>query len=231
MRSLPSRRLACALLTCAIVACSPAGDRVAASLLDSQLTEKYHQCVPLGWTLGLTTSSYYPGYNATKTEEGVWLQALWVAVIPKRDLGRPPARTVHAILDELTALGLLERIDLRDRLRYHLSARGSRYFYNENRLGDNSEHWPYMCYSRIVPQQVVWQVTRRLNDGVEHVAHVWWRATPPQTWVTPFLRAHSVVLNPTEEPAVATVFVRTDNSIAAKLEFSLPSVVDRSAWR
>jgi hypothetical protein len=231
MRSLPSRRIACALLTCAIVACSPAGDRVAASLLESELTEKYHQCVPLGWTLGLTTSSYYPGYNATKTEEGVWLQALWIAVIPKRDLRRPPARTVRAILDELTGLGLLERIDLRDRLRYRLSARGSQYFYDENRLGDNSERWPYLCYSRIVPRQIVWSAPSRRNDGVEHAAYVWWRATPPQPWVTPFLRAHSVILNPTQEPAVAKVFVRTDRSIFAKREFSLPSVLDRSAWR
>ncbi|MDB5043035.1 MAG: hypothetical protein JWN27_3761 [Candidatus Eremiobacteraeota bacterium] len=230
-RRLASRRIACALLSCAIVACSPAGDRVAASLLESDLTEKYHECVPLGWTLGLTTSSYYPGYNATTTEEGVWLPALWIAVIPKRDFRRPSARTVRAILDELTSLGLLKRIDLRDRLRYHLSERGSRYFYNENRLGDNSEHWPYMCYSRIVPLQIVWRAPSRRNDGVERVAYVWWRAMPPQPWVTPFLRAHSVVLNPTQEPAVATVFVRTDRSIAAKLVFSLPSVVDRSAWR
>jgi hypothetical protein len=51
----------------------------------------------------------------------------------------------------------LERVDLRDRFRYHLSDSGSQYFYNENRLGDNSERWPYMCYSRIVPQQIVWK--------------------------------------------------------------------------
>jgi hypothetical protein len=157
---LTARRIACALLSSAIVACSPTSDRAAVSLLQTDLRE-------------------------TTADKGAWLQALWIAVIPKRDLEQSPARTVHAVLDELTALGLLERIDLRDRFRYHLSDRGSRYFYNENRLGDNSERWPYMCYSRIVPQRIVWKTSSRRNDGVEHVAYVSWRTTSPQTWVTP----------------------------------------------
>jgi hypothetical protein len=219
---------AAALLT----SCGGGNDRAILSALRADLTEQYHECIPLGWSpVVLRAGRYYPGYDATTLDAGAWLQAIWIAVVRKND-ARPAVHGVQRVLDELTRIGMLDRIDLGDRLRYHLTAHGTAFYYDEDRYGDNTERWPYMCFSRIRPDHIIWRHAQTAAPGgapVERVAFAW-TASPPNEWVTPLLRSRGVVLSPVASPAVATLVRAGDRWTVAKIDFSLPVVEDPSAW-
>jgi hypothetical protein len=177
----------------------------------------------------LTTTSYVPGYDATSSDAGGWFQALWIAVIRKRDLSLPTARRTRTILDELTRLGMLKRIEFSDRFRYHLTTRGSDYFYDQNELGNNSERWPYMCFSRVIPERIAWERPSSADAGHLRVAFTW-KPVPVGAWMTPRLKPYGVVLTPTMSPTVATLVRRREQWVVASMDVSYPSVANRAAW-
>ncbi|MBV9440440.1 MAG: hypothetical protein JOZ24_10655 [Candidatus Eremiobacteraeota bacterium] len=218
------RAIAVLALMLAAAGCARSPDDALAVALRARLAQQYHDCLPLGWQpVVLPSGSYYPGYDASTTEEGVWLQALWIGTVRKRDLAYPGVARTQRVLDRLVRLGLLARIDLRDRARYHLTMRGAQYYYDDDGLGANVEHWPYLCFTRLVPERIAAQA------GAGRATFTW-HTDEFDDWMTPELRPYAIALAPTRDPAVAQVVTRSDGSLLAKLTGALPSVDDRGAW-
>lgn len=212
-----------AALAFAVPGCGSSEDARFAASLRSRLANQYHQCVPLGWRpVVLPWGGYYPGYDASTVEDGVWLQALWIGTMRKRDEMLPDVHRTAHVLDGLVQRGLLERIELRDRFRYHLTPRGARYYYDDDRFGNNPEHWPYLCFSRLVPERIV------ADARSGHVTFVWSDETV-DAWATRELQRYAIVLAPVVNPAA--IIVRPHGrSLNARYALPLPSVVSRSAW-
>ena len=236
-----TRRWICALFAAALLtACARTDDRAILGMLRTQLAKQYHECVPLGWSPVPNVGTYYPGISVTVQENGVWLPAVWVARVRRHDLARPDVRTAAAVLDELTRKGVLERTPVRDGFRYRLTRVGWDFYYDENDYGNNPDHIPYLCYSTIVPQRVVWSEParrERSRDG-SHDEDVFraafaWRQSPVAAWANDaFLRTHSVTMGPTENQLTATFANRHGEWIIVQLGTPTPTgrVVDPSAW-
>ena len=111
--------------------------------------------MPLGWSPVAVAGTYYPGTSVTLYEEGVWLPAQWIGRVRARDLARRDVRTISGVLNELARAGMLVRDNARGGTRYHLTAAAAPFYYDENDYGNNPDHIPYLCYSTIVPQQVL----------------------------------------------------------------------------
>jgi hypothetical protein len=145
------------------------------------------------------------------------------------------------VLDELARIGMLKKESGWSAERYRLTARAIPYFFAESQHGNNPEALPYLCYSTIVPQRIVWtEAVRTERIGVvPRDAHVFeaafeWTASPIAAWANDaVLRAHSVVLSPTRSPSVATFVQDGRNWNLAKLGPSEPPlgrIVDLSVW-
>lgn len=207
--------------------------RQLASTIDAQ----FHECVPLGWYPDTRPwRGYVPGYNADVAEEGVLFQALWVGVVPARTLNDPHAVAVKAVLDEFTRLGLLVRHEIPGAFRYNLTPEGQRYYYERNNLGNNVEYWSYLCFSRLHARDVAWASRRsrtRGTSGDDVTARIrfTWEPAADAPWVTPFVKAHAVELNPTSSPAEATArrYASGDWGLM-NVDFSFPLVEDPAAW-
>ena len=234
------RLAAAALAATGLAACSRAGDGAVLATLRTELANQYHACVPLGWTPVPVAGTYYPGTSVTLYEQGVWLPALWIGRVRTRDLARPDVRAASAVLSELTRVGMVDSEPFHGGIRYHLTTAAQPYYYDESDRGNNPDHVPYLCYSKIVPQGVVTtdSVRRgRLRYG-SHDEDLFralfvWTPSPAAPWANDaFLRRHSVKLGPAESPVIAT-FVRSRGDWAVA-ELSAPSpvarVVDASAW-
>lgn len=236
-----ARRWLCALLVAALLtACARTDDRAILGMLQTQLAKQYHECVPLGWTPVPNAGTYYPGVSVTMEENGVWLPAVWVARVRRRDLARPDVRTAAAVLDELTKKGLLIRTTTPGASRYRLARIGWDFYYDENDYGNNPDHIPYLCYSTIVPQRVIASEParhERLPDG-SHDEDVFratfaWTPSPVAAWANDaFLRSHSVALGPAETPVTATFANRHGAWTIVQLSTPTPlgRVVNASAW-
>lgn len=204
-----------------------------ASTIDAQ----YHECVPLGWFPDSRPwRGYFPGYNADVTDKGAAFQALWVAVLPART-DDPHAVAIETVLDELTRLGLVAREALPGHLRYHLTREGEPYFYEDNRLGNNVEAWPYLCFSRLHARDVAWASRpskggKAYGNAVTARIRITWDPAVDAPWATPFVKAHAVLLNPTSSPAAATVHRRSDGTWGvARFDFAFPLVENPAAWK
>lgn len=228
----------------ALAACAPNDPRVVIRELRSELAQQYHECVPLGWNPVPVAGTYYPGANVVVEEEGngeVWLPALWIARIPKRLRARDAGvRAAGGVLDELVRGGMIRRAGGLGGATYRLAPDAIPFFFSENALGSNPPAYPYLCYSTIVPQRVVATDpihTERLPSGVDvQVFHATftWTASEPAAWArSDFIRRHSVVLGPDENPLSAEL-VRGDGGWhVAALRGPIsqqPHVVDASVW-
>jgi hypothetical protein len=236
-----ARHWTCALLAAALLtACTRTDDRAILSMLQTQLAKQYHECVPLGWAPVPNAGTYYPGVSVTVEENGVWLPAVWVAHVRSHDLTRPDVRTAAAVLDELTAKGMLVRTTAPDGNRYRLARAGSDFYYDDNEYGNNPDHIPYLCYSTIVPQRIMSTEPPRRErlPGASHDDDVFraafaWTPSPAAAWANdPFLRTHSIELGPTESPATATFANRHGDWTIVQLSTPTPEghVVNPSAW-
>ena len=187
-------------------ACSPTNHRVVLRELRHQLAAQAHECIPLGWTPVPVDASFYPGYTAQYQDERSWLAPLWLGSIRNSDLKSVQARTSAAILDALARVGMVQRIAVPGGSHYRLTVAAMPYFYARNDYGNNPDAIPYLCYSTIVPDHVVWSdsIQRNARRGVFHAVFTW-HASPPAPWAgDAFLRAHSVVLVPFSQTVVAT---------------------------
>jgi hypothetical protein len=204
---------------------------------ESTIDQQFHECVPLGWFPDSRPwRAYFPGYNGEVTDKGALFQALWVGVVPERTLDDPHATAVKSVLDELTGLGLLERHELPGAFRYTVTHEGQQYFYERNRLGNNAEGWPYLCYSRLHVKELTW--ASRPSKGADArgvlTARIrfTWEPKGEAPWATPFVKAHAVELNPTSNPAEATVRRYPNGKWRlTELDFAFPLVEHPSAWK
>jgi hypothetical protein len=227
----------------ALTACAPNDPRVVIRALRSELAQQYHECVPLGWNPVPVAGTYYPGANVVVEEQGqgrVWLPALWIARIGDRQLTRADVRATAELMNVLAREGMLDRQTGRGGSTYRLSGSAIPYFFSENAHGTNPPAFPYLCYSAIVPQRVVATDpihAERLPGGVDAQAFhatFTWTASEPAAWArSAYVRAHSVVLGPSENPLTAEL-VRTDGGwhvVTLRGPTSQqPHVVDASVW-
>ncbi|MGZ3550991.1 MAG: hypothetical protein ACXVAL_02745 [Vulcanimicrobiaceae bacterium] len=200
--------------------------------LNSDLSEQYHECVPLGWDpVPVETRYYYEGYTSEYWEEGVWLHPYWLGLIHTSDLSDPNVRAAYYVLNALTRAGMLERTSATGASFYRLTPRAIAYYFESNGFGNNPEHWSYLCYSRIVPRRVVW--TKGVKDSLFRVAFEWSVSARAQWANDPFLRRHSVLLPPLSSPAVA-VFAKSGDwwhiTQLVTPTAMLPRTVDPAVW-
>lgn len=176
----------------------------------ARLEGSYHDCVPLGWyPERLATGRYFPSVNLDIAIAEGPFQALWVGIVAPGAERDARVASVKAVLDQLVDAGLLSRTDDPRGLRYNVTKYGQRFYYDEFDVSGNSEDWPYVCYSKLHVTGVRWDARYPDTPGparsvTKHIL-VAWRAQDTAPWASPFLRAHSVELAPTTEPASAIV--------------------------
>ena len=225
----------------ALNACSPTSHWFVMHTLRTQLALQYHECVPLGWDPVPVAGTYYPGYSAELQDTNSWLPALWLGSIHTSDLRQPDGRAAYEVLNELVRVGMLERKQVAAAFHYRLTLRAVPYYFDDNEYGDNPEHWPYLCYSRMVPTQVVWnQAIReeRYGEGSQQAeafrVAFEWQPSPVPLWANDAtLRSHSVILAPRRIRVIAK-FIKRDRQWAIDNLYSSapfqPYVVDASVW-
>jgi len=236
------RLLPLVLLSAAMAACAaPTSDAAVLRALRTQLAQQYHECVPVGWTATTVAGTYYSGSSAEYRDTS-WIAPLWLGTVSRRDLQRREMRTASAILDALARAGLVDERHALGRSFYHLDVRALPYYYEDNGYGNNPDHWPYLCYSAIVPERIVWTQaphleSRRDGSGDVQTFRVafQWVAGPRAPWAKdPVLRAHSVVLSPTKNPVVVKFEQLNGTWQIVNLYTPFPDfprVVDASAWK
>lgn len=234
--------LVCALLGAATQAgCARGDDAVVLPKLQAQLAQQYHACVPLGWNPVPAAGTYYPGTNVVLQEQGVWLPAMWIARINARGLHRPDVRAIREVLDKLAQLNLLSREPRGNSVTYRLSESGLTYFFYDSRYRNNRVRIPYLCYATMIPDRVLRRSVPRLEqlrdrpgETLTFRADYTWHASPPAPWARdPFIRSHSVMLVPTQSPAVATFVKDGDDWRIERLAAAEPGlgrIVDPSVW-
>jgi hypothetical protein len=203
----------------------------------SMVDQQYHECVPLGWypdPLGAT--GYIPSYNTNVASTDTAFQAYWVGVIPKNALDNHRAVAIKQVLDELTRVKMLVRRDEPEDFRYTLTHEGVRNLYEENDLGNNNEHWPYECFSRLRATNVVW-ATRpardngTFGDAITAQVRLTWVPGEVAAWATPSLRSHAVTLPPLLSPVRATAYRFRDGTwTLAQIDFDFPTIEHPAAW-
>jgi hypothetical protein len=226
------RTIAVALLL--LAACSPTNHRVVLRELRAQLGAQPHACVPLGWVPVAAGQSFYPGYTAQYQDVRSWLAPLWLGSLHAADLRDAQAKTSFAIMNDLVRKGMMQRITVPGGYHFRLTVAAMKFFYAQNDYRNNSEAWPYLCYSNIVPDRVIW--TRRIPDDANRPAFkagFQWHAGEDAPWAGPFLRAHSVILPPLSHLAVATFVKDQDDWLVWRLSSQsneLPRLADSGAW-
>jgi len=231
-----------ALITCfAIAACAANDKRVVLKALNAQLAEQYHQCGPVGWDpVPVLAGVFYPGYSAEYIPEIKWLPAQWIGTVRTKYLAEPEIRASFDVMNELVRAKMLERNAVPGGFRYNLTESALDYYWEHDRYRDNSGGQPYLCYSRIIPERVLWaQPLHVEKDSDGHPIQVFrakftWRPSPDADWAnSAALRSHSVVLPPIESPAIAK-FVNVDGDWMIQNVYAptpaLPRVADASVW-
>ena len=224
--------------TIALASCSAIGGRGMLHDVRDQFAEQYHACVPLGWIPERAADAYVPGYSAVTQDAGAWFQATWIAVIRDADLSDARARSVAAVLNALVTDGLIARSRHATLTRYHLTPRGARYYYDANHLGNDVEGWPYLCYSRKIPQRILSRTPAPITEGASArdtgeamLVTFAWTVDEPAAWSTdPVARAHTVVLTPAASPVQALVVNRDGRWRIERLARSEPRIADAAAW-
>jgi hypothetical protein len=204
-----------------------------ASTIDGQ----YHECVPLGWFPDSRSwRAYFPGYSADVVDRGVMFESLWVGIIPEHKLNDPHVAAVKSLLDELARLGMLTRHEIPAAVRYNLTREGALYYYERSDLGNNSEQWPYLCFSRLHARDVAWTSRPSAHGGGRYAdvtarVRFSWEPSEDAPWATPFVKAHAVELSPTKSPAEATALRFYDGRWGLRnVDFAFPLVENPGAW-
>ena len=220
-------------------ACAPTDARVILKNVQTQLANQYHECVPLGWAPVPVAGTYYPGYSIEASDERAWLKALWIGVVRADAMSRPDVRATYDVLDQLGQAGLVVKRRFPQGFFYHLTMRAMPYYFDGNDFGNNPDHIPYLCYSRVVPDRVVRNRSVRADRVGGRTRNVFraafhWHASEIAAWAAgPLLRSHGVVLAPTQNPVV-TKFVMVQRSwlieTIATTGRPVPRLADASAW-
>ncbi len=211
-----------------MAACAPTDHGVILKNLKSQLAQQYHECVPLGWDpVPVLAGVFYRGYSTEYISEIKWLPAQWIGIVHLKDLRDPEVRASYTVLSELVRAHMVERTTVLGGFRYHLTMRALDYYWERTQYHNNPGGEPYLCYSTIVPQRVLWNQpvhTERDRDG--HPIQTFraafeWRASPIAEWANdPMLRSHSVILAPMFSPTIAK-FVNVDGDWVIQADASV----------
>lgn len=235
-------RVFCGLLMAVVLfltACAPTRERLILKNLQAQLASQYHNCVPLGWSPVPVAGTYYPGHSIESSQEASWLKALWVGFIQVDGLNDPEVRATRDVLEHLVRAGLVAENRFPHGYRYHLTMAGAPYYFDGNDFHNNPDHIPYLCYSKIAPEGVVWTRpvhSERVGDRTADIFRVsfQWKAGENASWASdPLLRSHSVTLAPVTSPAIATFIRSRDVWVVAGISTfgrSVPRVADASVW-
>lgn len=228
------------IMVALMAACAPNPHSVILKSLQSQLANQYHECVPLGWAPVPIDGTYYPGYSIESSDEGSWLKAMWIGFVATNELKRPDVRATYDVLDELTRAGLVVKRRFPRGYRYHLTVSAMPYYYSSNDFGNNPDHIPYLCYSTIVPDRVVWNQPVRMEPIGTRTAGVFraafeWHASERAPWAaSAVLRSHSVRLAPARGALVAK-FANVDGKWIVENIYSterrVPRLADASVWQ
>ncbi len=235
------RTVLCMLaLAAALSACSHTSDWYALRDLDERFSDQMHDCVPLGWNPARVDDRFfYSGFSSELDETFWYLPPPWVAMIRPQDRAHPQARAAEALLDHLARAGMVARSRSHGSTDYNLTLSGLDYFFDANHFGNNPLHEPYLCYSKIVPERVLWKQavhSERDSSGagtvqVYRVAFVW-TAVPVGNWSPDaFVRSHGVVLGPSVDPTIAKFVLRdTHWYLESIYAAQRDRVVDPSVW-
>ncbi len=234
-----SRAFALLAASLCIVACSPTSNWVVARELHEQLADEFHECVPLGWNpVRLDDGSLFPSYNSEITESDWYLPPPWLAQAP-RNLKTPDARVARVMLEKLAAAGMVSKETTRDGARYHITMAAFAYLDIRNQRGDNRMERPFLCYSKLVPHRIVWtQPIHYERDGhgpnrvaVFRTAFDWAPSPTAACAKDDFIQSHSVILGPTESPAIAKFVLRNKTWYIESLSGSAAGhIVNPRVW-
>lgn len=235
------KKIALLLLLLAPTACSSPPQAELLDALSAQMAVQNHDCVPLGWAPVPVSGTYYPGYTATVANYEEFLDAVWRGRIEDGDLRKPAARDVRTVLDRLVARGLLDVKRQRAGYDYYLRPAAFAYFYGSSMYGNNHDSLPYLCYTTILPQQIVTMrpipapYPLRVRNVQWYDATFTWTPSDAAGWASdPVLRAHSVALAPLNSPVSARVYRIGSVWHITHLETHdrmLPALADASVWR
>jgi hypothetical protein len=213
----------------------PGSDRALLASLTQELRFTYHECVPLGWKPVPVRGTYYPGYTASAATYAEFLDAVWRGHVAAADLRSPDAAAVFAVLNHLRAAGLLTRNYRHHAYDFYLTPRAYPYYYGSSVFKDNHDSLPYLCYSTITPERILWkraiaapQSARGSGAQWYHVQFTWKPAAPAAWARDAFLRAHSVVLAPVASPTEARLYYENQNWYLANIYdrgWMLPALV------
>ena len=225
-----------------LAACAPNDPRVVLKALNTQLAEQVHECVPVGWDpVPVQAGVFYRGYSAEYVPEIKWLPAQWIGTVQSKYLAEPEVRQSFDLMNELVRAQMLERSAMPGGFRYNLTKSALDYYWERDSYRDNPGGQPYLCYSRIIPERVLWSQPVHIEldrDGRPiqvFRAEFTWRSSPGADWAnSASLRSHSVILPPIESPAIAK-FVNDDGDWVIQNVYAptptLPRVADASVWR
>jgi hypothetical protein len=203
MRFSVATLLACVLLC----SCSRHSDRDVAAYALASTVATYHDCVPLGWNPVRVMASFYPGFSAEYLENGVWLHPFWLGEIDASDLRARDVRTTFNVLNAMVAAGLLDRTSRKGSYYYRVTLKGKNYYYDGNQVGENPDHLPYMCYSRLALDRIV--AASRSGNEIHATFRV--RIDRIAEWSdNPVLRSNRVELPPAD--SVEQAVLRRSNA-------------------
>ncbi|HEV2261944.1 MAG TPA: hypothetical protein VGR69_06645 [Candidatus Rubrimentiphilum sp.] len=217
------------MIAMSLSACSPNRDAAVLHLLRAQLGDQYRACVPLGWDPVPIATTFIPGFSAEYRPPVEWLPPFWLGAIQNDELRDPSARVAFDLLNHLAKQSLVEKHVTPFGFRYNLTMAGLAFYLESSQYGNNVDHLPYLCYSRIVPTKIVWAQPIRQT----YRAGFQWSAGDGAPWANdPFLRSHSVILAPTKSPAIAKI-VRFGGSWEVVRLYAgsmLPQLSDAAVW-
>jgi hypothetical protein len=241
LRAIATIALLACLSACTPTPDPPAGGSRAAILseLSYAFTFQYHACVPLGWGPVAVAGTYYPGYVASLQNYGEFLDAVWRARIALPQISDPQIRPVYEVLNHLVGAGLLSRTRDASVYEYYMTANAMHYYYGISRYDNNRAWMQYLCYSRVLPDRLLW--VQRIPQPSDWTGHAqWyrvsftWKASAPAGWARdPFLRRHSVILSPLKSPTQAKMFYIDGHWHVANIydrTWMLPALRDAAAW-
>ncbi len=214
-------------------ACAPTSDFTIMRAAREHFAHTYHQCLPLGWNPTPIYGTYYPGYDVELEESDWWLPPIWLGYLPQSVAYDRRARTAERVLELLASAGMVKRNIFSEASYYHITDAAFVYYYDDDDFGNNPGHAPYLCYSSIVPQRVVWKQPVHLESGVlTFRATIAWSASSPALWAAnPALQKYSVTLAPTRSPLIVRFAKTGDGWQIANVYPAAPNVLaDAAAW-
>jgi hypothetical protein len=198
-----------------------------------------HDCVPLGWNPApVGDAMFYPGYSIEIDETDWYLPPPWVGSFGPHPVVGAQGRTVQALLSQLERAGMVSEKTARGGAQYHLTEDGFGRYFDADNFGNNRLDSPYICCSKVSVQSVQWTQPVHLEADpykpgrvpVFRVAFTWSVSDDPAWTPDAFIRAHTIVLGPSNSSTIAKFIERDNVWELVNLYPSSNRIVDLDAW-